>query len=161
MRLYCLKAYYSLLFICCRYLARNYLAQALCSMGKYVEAYEILDIQLSTPPSSEDFNASFAYGARDWGVTGIGENSVRSELIAEVYRNTNRAVVLALLGKVTDAQIILQSVLSEFSTFSPAIRCLVYTLLRQGKKYEASLFLDDLNVSPVSAPVSSMVGTST
>jgi hypothetical protein len=69
--------------------------------------------------------------------------------MAEVYRNTNRAVVWALLGKVADAQIILQSILSECPTFAPAIRCLVYTLLRQGKKKEASLFLDDLNVSPV------------
>lgn len=76
------------------------------------------------------------------------ENQIRPELMAEIHRNTNRAIVWALLGKLTDAQIILQSILSESPTFSPAIRCLVYTLLRQGKQKDASLLLTDLNVSP-------------
>jgi tetratricopeptide (TPR) repeat protein len=138
-----------------RYLAQNYLAQALCSLGRYEEAYEILDIQLTIPPPETfNLNADERPGNHtkgySWGIDDIGAAHIRPELMAEVLRNTNRAVVWALLGKLTDAQIILQSILSECPSFPPAIRCLVYTLLRMGKKQEASVLLVDMNISPVS-----------
>lgn len=136
-------------------MAQNYLAEALCSLGKYEEAYEILDVQLTLPspetmhPNTDQRPSSLINS--NWGEANIAEtHHIRPELMAEVVRNTNRAVVWALLGKLTDAQIILQSILAECPTFPPAIRGLVYTFLRLGKKQEASALLQELNVSPVS-----------
>ena len=51
--------------------------------------------------------------------------------VVEAVVLTNRAVVLSIQGELAEAQSILQSVVSAFPTFGPAVRSLVYVLLRR------------------------------
>jgi hypothetical protein len=140
---------------CYRYLAQNYLAEALCFLGRYEEAYEIMDIHLIMPSPADitsedgtDRSGGVGAGAGAGAADLLALTHIRPELIPEVLRNTNRAVIWALLGKLSDSQIILESILSECPSFPPAIRCLVYIFLRQGKIQEARDLLVELNVSP-------------
>ena len=131
--------------LCCclnRFLAQNYLAEALASLGKCEEAHDILNIQLVSPPQgSLIFKNDIVRGSK-------GDIPTDQEVMIKIATKTNRAVVLALLGKLTDAQILLQDVLNDYPSFLPALRCSVYVLLRLGQHHEAKALLSDMNVSP-------------
>jgi tetratricopeptide (TPR) repeat protein len=115
-----------------KYLAETYACEALCSLGRMEEAIVLLQPQLDKPHPSILNSKNIP---NHWNLNlKTSKNETNYEYIISSY---NIASTYILQGLLYEAQILLESVLENISTFAPAIKMLAYILLRKGKTSEA------------------------
>eukprot|EP01034_Spumella_vulgaris_P021396 gene21396-27426_t len=116
-----------------KYLNCSYLVQALCMLGKFAEANEVFKTRVdadctdeailncAVPPKSF-LRPSFA--APDRG-------------IARAAQQVNKAIVLLLRGYTSAALTLVEAALRVCADYAPAVRCLLFIYMRQGRSRHA------------------------
>ncbi len=131
-----------------RYLACSYHLQALCMLGKPQAAADFLKSQMVEAICS---GAEEDALARCHVPSGLLLNSSKTALggvvvklpeprrpaVALAAMQVNKAVVLLQRGLLSSALTMVESALRSCPDFSPAVQCLVYVYLRQGRTKQA------------------------
>jgi tetratricopeptide (TPR) repeat protein len=117
-----------------KYLAETYACEALCSLGRMEEALLLLQPHLDESQQMSSILNSTNI-PNHWNLNlKISKNETNYQYTISSY---NIASTYILQGLLYDAQILLESILENISTFTPAIKMLAYVLLRKGKTSEA------------------------
>lgn len=143
-----------------------YAAEAFCRVGDLTQAAQLLEPRLLLIPpamatiyvgdkfgsigSNEYVKSSDSQSVGKWITdsivldicsssvcTKIGNPDYCTVKVYEAVVLTNRAVILSIQGDLIEAQNILQRVVAAFPSFAPAVRSLVYVLLRRRDHSEA------------------------
>ncbi len=126
-----------------KYLSCSYLVQALCMLGKQNEANEVLKVRLDADCTDEALvNCTIPSGSflrLSFLVPGAG--------VARAAQQVNKAIVLLLRGYTSAALTIVEASLRMCPDYTPAVRCMLFILIRQGRHRHA---LNVMNVYKLS-----------
>jgi hypothetical protein len=126
-----------------KYLNCSYLVQALCVLGKQNEANEVLKTRLDGDCSDEALvNCAIPPGSflrPSFLAHGAG--------VARAAQHVNKAIVLLLRGYTSAALTIIEATLRLCADYAPAVRCLLFIYIRQGRHRHA---LNVLNIYKLS-----------
>lgn len=129
--------------LCVRFLSGSYLVQALCMLGRHEAAGDFLKSQLEASQApAEDLLAGCnvprgCFFPHSGVPAGAPLSPARRMLVASASLQVNKAVVLLLRGFMSAALTIVESTLRACPDYAPAVRCLIYIYLRQGRTRQA------------------------
>lgn len=143
----------------CRYLGYNYYVEVLCQLGKQDKAASFLKTQFdvnypdtvigSVYHSNELFRTSTSSTSSTSSTLATSSKLFHAQQklppnVATMALQVNKAVVLVLRGQYSAAVTILEAIVRVNPAFMPALRCLIYVYIRQGKMKQA---LNILNIA--------------
>ena len=125
-----------------RYLGYNYYVEVLCQLGKQDKAASFLKTQFDINYPDSVIGSVYMSSDLFRGTAATPSKLYQSQFklppsIAAMVMQVNKAVVLILRGQYSAAVTILEAILRMNPAFMPAIRCLIYVYIRQGKLKQA------------------------
>lgn len=116
-----------------KYLNCSYLVQALSLLGKYGEANELLKARIDADCTDDALaNCSIPHGSFLRPPFQFPERGV-----ARAAQQVNKAIVLLLRGYTGAALTIVEAALRVCADYAPAVRCLLFIYIRQGRSRHA------------------------